>query len=268
MPRILTSRSGGYHLSLSFPAHTHSLYSLDLATGKTSRIGAIGDGTPIVGLAVSPMGPSTLYGLTAEGRLWQFTPFAPSVILEDVEITGVPSGERIIGIDVRPATDELFGVSDASIVYVIDPESGEATAIGEAFAPMVDGELLGFDFNPTVDRIRLVDEVGQNLRLNPETGMIGKNAETGAPTIDKATAYAATDSNAGATPALSGAGYTNSVPDAQSTQLYVIDTAQDTLAIQDPPNDGVLWTVGELGTDLDGPAGFDIAASGLAYVAQ
>jgi hypothetical protein len=246
----------------------NGLYSVDLATGRTSRIGAIGDGTPIVGLAVSAEGPSSLYALTVDDRLWKITPFAPSVIGSEVEITGLGAGERLVGIDVRPATGELFAVSDASTIYVLDPMSGEATAIGEGFSPTIDGNLLGFDFNPTVDRIRVVDDAGQNLRLNPDTGQIGSNPDTGAATIDGQTAYAPTDTRAGARPTLSGAGYTNSFAGAENTRLYVIDTAQDVLAVQDPPNDGVLWTVGSLGIELDGPVGFDIATSGRAYAAQ
>lgn len=245
----------------------NGLYSIDLATGKMSRIGGIGDGTPIVGLAISEDGPTSLYALTVDNRLWRFTPFAPGIVNNDVAVSGLGAGEQLVGIDVRPATGELFAISDASTIYVLDPASGAATAIGESFMPVIDGDLLGFDFNPTVDRIRLVDDGGQNLRLNPDTGQIGSNADTGAPTIDGLTAYAATDSNAGARPTLSGAGYTNSVAGAESTKLYVIDIAQDALAIQDPPNDGVLWTVGSLGVDLDGPVGFDIAASGTAYAA-
>jgi hypothetical protein len=244
------------------------LYAIDLASGTTSRIGPIGDGAPIVGLAVSPNGPSTLYGLTADNRLRQFTPFAPGVIQNEVAISGLPAGEWLVGIDVRPATGQLFAVSDSSAIYVVDPETGQVSPVGEAFDPAIDGNLLGFDFNPTVDRIRLVDDAGQNLRLNPETGQIGSNPDTGAPTIDGNVAYADTDTSAGSRPTLSGAGYTNSVAGAENTTLYVIDTAQDVLAIQDPPNDGVLWTVGSLGLDFDGPVGFDIAVSGLAYAAQ
>ncbi len=244
------------------------LYSVDLTTGLASRIGVIGDGTPIVGLAVSAAGPSSLHALTVDNRLWTFTPFAPSVITADVEITGLAAGERLVGIDVRPATNQLFAIGDSSSIYVVDAESGRTTPVGQAFSPVIDGNLLGFDFNPTVDRIRVVDDAGQNLRLNPDTGQIGKNPDTGALTIDGFTAYASGDTNAGARPVLSGAGYTNSVAGAQSTMLYVIDTANDTLALQDPPNDGVLWTVGSLGADFDGPVGFDIAASGLAFVAR
>jgi hypothetical protein len=169
---------------------------------------------------------------------------------------------------VRPATGQVFAISDASTVYTLDTRSGMPTPVGERFMPSIDGDLLGFDFNPAVDRIRVVDDAGQNLRLNPDTGLIGSNPDTGAPTIDGFTAYADTDANAGSRPMLSGAGYTISVAGAESTKRYVIDTAQDVLAVQDPPNDGALQTVGALGIPLDGPVGFDIAASGLAYVAM
>ena len=52
-----------------------------------------------------------------------------------------------------------------------------------------------------------------------------------------------------------------------STTLYVIDTRKDSLAIQAPPNEGVLTTVGRLGVNVSGPLGFDISArDGKAYV--
>ena len=35
---------------------------------------------------------------------------------------------------------------------------------------MLAGSDFGFDFNPTVDRIRLISDADQNLRLNPMTG--------------------------------------------------------------------------------------------------
>jgi outer membrane protein assembly factor BamB len=244
------------------------LYAVDLGTGKLTRIGAIGDGTPITSLAVPVSGPSMLWALTEDGRLIRFSPVVPTAVLADVEISGLADGEHLLGIDVRPATGELFAIGDSSTVYVIDPETGEATALGDPIHPELDGKLAGFDFNPTVDRIRVVTNTGQNLRLNPDTGQIGSNADTGEPTIDAMVAFAQGDANAGVTPLPVAAGYTNSVDGAESTQLYVIDTVAGVLALQDPPNDGVLNTVGALGVSLDGPVGFDIAPNGVAYVAR
>lgn len=247
---------------------TGVLYTVSLKTGALVRVGAIGDGTPIAGLAISAAAPNMLHALTEDGRLLRFSPDAPAEVLADVGISGLGYGEVLLGIDVRPATGELVGVSDASTLYDLDPETGAATALGEPFSPAIDGDVVGFDFNPTVDRIRLVTNNGQNLRLNPETGQVGVNPDTDKPTIDSMVAYAETDPNAGKMAAPQGAGYTNSVADAESTQLYVIDLSNGTLAVQDPPNDGILNTVGALTFTLDSTVSFDIAPSGAAYAAR
>ena len=245
------------------------LYTIDLATGQTSRIGAIGDGTPIVGLAVSPNGPSTLYGLTADNRLRQFTPFAPGVIQNEVEISGRPADEWLVGIDVRPATGQLFAISSASAIYVIDPESGQATrASARPFPRPSTATCSGSTSTPPSTASA---SSTTPARTCGSIRRPARSAATPTPARPRSTApsaYAETDTSAGSRPTLSGAGYTNSVADAETTKLYVIDTMQDVLAIQDPPNDGVLWTVGALGVDFDGPVGFDIAASGRAYAAQ
>lgn len=86
------------------------------------------------------------------------------------------------------------------------------------------------------------------------------------PTIDGIIAYAEDDDNADNTPAIVGAGYTNSVPDAEETQLYVIDAENDVLALQDPPNDGTLNTIGNLDVDATGSSAFDITADGVALI--
>ena len=54
---------------------------------------------------------------------------------------------------------------------------------------------------------------------------------------------------------------------ATRTQLYVVDAATGSLALQMPPNDGILNTVGPLGVDLPDAASFDIAANGDALLA-
>ena len=162
-----------------------------------------------------------------------------------VNVTGLAAGERLTGIDYRPATGQLYGVSSFSRIYVVNAETGVARAIGTtAFTPATNGTVVGFDFNPTVDRIRLVTNAGQNLRLNPETGGV-----------------AATDGalNPG-TPSVSGVAYTNNKAGAATTVLYDIDVSTDRLLRQDPPNAGTLVQVGSLGVNAEGAGGFDIAS--------
>jgi hypothetical protein len=244
------------------------LYAVDLGTGELSMIGAIGDGESVIGLALPDpaTGGGHIFALTTEGELLVVDSADPGTIAERVAIDGLADGESLLAIDVRPATGSLYAVSDFNVLYHLDPATGEATAVGEPFDPALEFPILGFDFNPTVDRIRVVVTTGQNLRFNPETGQIGANPDTGAPTVDANVTYAAGDVNEGAAPQVVAAGYTNSVPDAEATALYVIDAAQGVLALQDPPNDGVLDTVGPLGVDATALTGFDVAASGEAYV--
>jgi hypothetical protein len=46
-------------------------------------------------------------------------------------------------------------------------------AVGSTvFSPAILGANASLDFNPTVDRIRLVTASGQNLRLHPELGTV------------------------------------------------------------------------------------------------
>ena len=124
-------------------------------------------------------------------------------------LTGVPSGETILGLDVRPANRQLYALSSVSRLYTIDVGTATATAVGTApFAPPLDGGSFGFDFNPTVDRIRVVSLTRQNLRLNQNDGTA---------TLDGRLAYAPTDAAAAATPIVVGSAYTNPVAGATAT---------------------------------------------------
>lgn len=239
------------------------LYQVDLDSGEATRVGAVGDGLALIGLAF--VDEDNAVGLTTDNELIEFSVSDPNSAKDSVSISGVGDGEYLIGIDLRPATGELIAVSDASVLYVVDLDSSEATAIDGPFSPELESDVVGFDFNPTVDRIRADVDTTQNLRLNPENGMVGTNPDTGEPTIDGRLAFADDDDNAGATANVVAAGYTNSVADAEETELYVIDSGLDVLALQDPPNDGVLNTVGALGADAGALTAFDITPSGDAY---
>ncbi|MGI8820752.1 MAG: DUF4394 domain-containing protein [Chthoniobacterales bacterium] len=200
----------------------------------------------------------TITALTSNNRLLTFDSATPQTITSTVTITGVPAGESLVGIDFRPATGGLFALSDASRIYSINEQTGLATAVGAGGAFTLVGTSFGFDFNPTVDRIRITTDSDQDLRVNPNDGTLAAT--------DGALAYAATDVNAGANPNVVASAYTNSFATAGATTLYDIDSNTDTLVIQNPPNSGTLNTVGSLGVDTGGLAGFDISGTtGVAY---
>lgn len=201
---------------------------------------------------------ATLTGVESAGRLVSFSSTSPGKVTRRA-ITGLAAGEKALGIDRRPADERLYVLGSTSRIYVVDAATGAATAAGSGpFAPAVFGNGFGWDFNPVVDRIRLTSNYAQNLRLQPDTGAVAAT--------DRSLVYAAGDVNAGKVPTVAGSAYTNAVKGAMSTQLLDIDTTTDTLALQDPPNDGALKTIGALGAgDVSNPVGFDIGAAGEAY---
>lgn len=246
------------------------LYMVDLETGQLELVGEIGDGETLNGLALMAPGEAVgpAVGLTLDNELIWFDVSTPGTIDGRMPVTGLMDGDILVGIDFRPATGDLSAIGEMSVVYSIDAETGEATATADApVDPMLEDTRLGYDFNPTVDRIRVDVNTTQNLRLNPDTGLIGMNPDTDKPTIDGNLAYAESDEHAGMQPMVVGAAYTNNMDGAETTELYVLDAATNSLAIQDPPNDGVLNTVAMLDVEIVPETSFDIAPSGEAYAA-
>lgn len=194
-----------------------------------------------------------LVGLTDGNTLVRFNSVQPG-LAKSINVTGV-SG-TLIGIDFRPANGLLYGVTDQSFLYTIDPESGIATQVATLSTPFTGGINSGVDFNPAADRLRLVGSNDQNFRVNVDTGAVADEGD-GVPG-DLNLAYASTDVNTGKDPNITAAAYVNSVAGATSTKLYDIDTTLDTLVVQDPPNSGALVTVGALGVDFGSRTGFDI----------
>ena len=193
------------------------------------------------------------YGLTSSNELIKYNAKSPERTLATIPVTGLESGEKLLAIDFRPATGQLYAVASNSRLYTINQETGASRAVGTAsFSPAINGTIAGFDFNPTVDRIRLVTSLGQNLRLNPETGTVVM--------VDGVL-------NPG-TPMVVGAAYTNSVAGAATTTLFGIDLSSQKLVKQDPPNNGTLIEVGSLGVTATGDAGFDISPDNSAALAS
>ena len=225
-------------------------------------LGLVGTAPP----ASSAPSNQTAFALTTTNKILRFRTYAPGTILSAVTVTGLEPGERLVGIDVRPATGELWAVGDADRLYTIDPASGVATERSVLSTPL-DGRHLGVDFNPTVDRLRIVSDAEQNLRVNVDTGAV---------TIDGSLGY--TGFLAAEDPKVTAAAYSNSQcgppnptpapPEPRTTTLYDLDVRLDLLSSQAPPNDGVLNAVGGLGVNVRARAGIDISGNdGTPYAA-
>ena len=213
--------------------------------------------TNVISGAIPPSS-GTILALTTTNILLNVSATSPTSILNAVVVVGLVGGDPLLGIDYRPATGQLYGISSGNRLYLINPATGVAVQVGTTNTSFtLSGTDFGFDFNPTVDRIRVVSDADQNIRLNPGTGAIAAT--------DTTLAYSATDVNVGANPNISGIAYTNNFAGATTTVLYGIDRDLDILVLQNPPNGGTLNTVGSLGVNPIADAAFDIAPSGIAY---
>jgi hypothetical protein len=198
-----------------------------------------------------------IYAVTDQAHLVSVNSSNPTALLTDRSIAGLAAGERIIGLDIRPANDELYALASTGRVLTVNRTTGRAAALTSAPFALA-GTRFGFDFNPTSDRIRVVSDADQNLRINPDNGNVIA--------ADGPIAYAAGDANAGRAPDAVASAYSNNVRFANATELFALDVAQDVLALQNPPNSGTLTTRGPLGVDAT-DAQFDIASDGVAYAA-
>lgn len=259
--------------------------SVDLANGTVGTIGAF-TAAGVNGIAVQTPAAMPFLGLSADGtQLARFSGATPGTSTS-VAIAGLAAGEVLVGIDFRPQTGQLYGLgvaeaSDTATLYLLDPQTGAATPVGTAgqvayfdaagnpvdLPPAASG--YGFDFNPTVDRVRVTTGTGLNFRVNPNNGapVDGNLNNTVTPP-----ALTNTDGLINGLPAgssgVSGAAYTNSFGQSLTggvTTQYVIDAGSDQLFIQNPPNAGTVTagiaiTLGGAPLDFSAVSGFDISS--------
>lgn len=202
-----------------------------------------------------------LFATDSQGNLLQFDSRSPRSVRSKA-IAGLPTGVVLGGIDFRPATGDLYALGSDKVVYRVNVATAIAVAEGPAFelAPdALNSGNIGFDFNPTVDKIRVTSDADDNIRLNPDEGNL----------LSKDTSLTPADVM------VVGSAYTNSsftefATRPTVTELYALDIApsKDRLWIQRPANNGTLIMPVTLGFDLGPNAGFDIAgADNVGYVA-
>jgi Domain of unknown function (DUF4394) len=185
-------------------------------------------------------------------------------------VTGLGVGETLSGIDQRPNTLGLYGmtVSTGSAnnsmvkIYALDPASGQATLVGGTASPLPGAADVpgGFDFNPIVDRMRYVNALHENARFNPNNGALAGDD---------------TDLTPAAESTIIGEAYDRNVKDSEATTLYAIDAKDSALGVQGGingsgpggANGGTIKDLGPLGFTVKpfSDGGFDINRAGTAY---
>ena len=254
-----TTRTNGAYLTIATgttAAPSTQLYTLDFITGgNMTAVGAVGPaGTLVTDIAFAISRPATLPAITGQlayalagTNLLTFDTAQPGLIRTSAGISGVDAAQTLVGIDIRPTTNTLYALgynatAQTYTLYTLNSQTGVATPVNAAPIALALGTgKIGFDFNPTVDRIRVTSGNRANFRLNPVDGTVAGT--------DTQLAYASGDANAAATPNIGASAYTNSVAGtvASTTALYNYDLGLNILATQSAPNTGVLATVGTTG---------------------
>ena len=232
--------------------------------------------TPVEPLGV--LAKENLFVVNAANQLIGLNAGQPQKVLSSRPLAGLQPQERVLGIDYRVARGQLFALGSSGHLYRIDTTTATATAVGAPVGVVLRGNEFGIDFNPTVDRVRVVSDTGLNLRLHPDTGaVVDSDPKADGLQIDGALAFDAKDINAGKPVALVAAGYTYNKQDEKITTNFAIDARQGLLVTQGTregaapavsPNIGRLFTVGALGAGSFERASFDISdVSNAAYAA-
>lgn len=203
-------------------------------------------------IAPAALAQQTVYAIGNGGSsLIRFQSDSPSNVTVLANFSGAST--FLDAIDFRPATGELFGYLDSTdSFYRVNVSTGALTSAstGASGSP-TNTFQLGLDFNPRIDRARLVTDSAQNVVYNPNDGTV-----TGATAL----AYAGGDVNFDANPSIIDNAYTQNILTATTTQQYGIDYGLNAL-VTIANNAGTLATVGPLGVDTDIYTGFDIFTS-------
>lgn len=177
-----------------------------------------------------------------------------ATVTRTMEVSGV---DRLLGIDLRPNTGQIVGVTADHTIVEIDPASGAAKTMSkmDRMLPLADGQPVIVDFNPMADKLRFMTGT-TNHRVDVDTGAV---------TVDGSLAFEEKDMHAGEAPAIVAAAYINSYGKPGKTAMYDIDSTIVALIRQTSPNDGTLAAVGKLGIDAADHYAFDVAtdASGM-----
>ena len=259
-----------------------TLLDVDLSSGaaKNPRSLALDEDEQLIGLgaptptAAVAQKPGEFAGLTTGDKLITFNRGAPGKLCSSAGVTGLAAGEKLLGIDVRPADGKLYGLADSGKLYTLMLPGAEARLVSTLAADAADtsepfgklaGTQLGLGWNPVADRLRVLGDGGQNLRIQPTTGATTSDAALSG-VMDLGAVEAA---------------YTNSFGGAKSTTLFALSSAQGLVRIgSEPasggvcapeldagnPNCGVVRAIGSLGLMDVHVHGFDIdGRTGMAW---
>jgi hypothetical protein len=188
-------------------------------------------------------------------KIERFSSASPGQVAGAKTVIGLAGGETLLGIDVRPATGQLMALGSTGALYQLNTASGVATKVGDGQSLAGFGTDFGVDFNPMVDRLRVVSDEEKNFRLNPLNGTVAGN-----------------DTALNPAGSVVSVAYDRNTPAGPATTLFGIDSASGRLVriggvdgTSPSPNSGAVADIGSLGVPTGSSPGFDVSPDGTAY---
>lgn len=212
-----------------------------------------------------------LFALRSDNTLLAFDSGSPGVVTP-ISVSGLGADVSLQAIDFRPADGRLYAIgSDAAganvRLYRIDHLTGVASAIGSAVPVSPASAMIGMDFDPVVDRLRVTNAARANFRMNPNDGTM----------LDGDSGIAGTQQDTPLSPAQTyyDAAYDRSVAGIGASTLFAINFSGDILVRVGgvdgipSPNTGAATSVGVLGIlQQPGVRGLDFVGPWLYLVAR
>jgi hypothetical protein len=225
----------------------------------------------LAGLLVpASAGAETIYTIdnAAPPMLQSFDSATPGTLTNVGSVTGLQAGERLMGIDIKPDSGELYGVGSTSRLYKISRATGAATAVGTGGFGLLFGvqDAMDMDFDPTTGLLRIVTDTKQNVRVNAESGQIAYRDGDIHPG----------DSDISPNPSVAGLGYSNNYRGSTDSVLRGYEYNADDVVILGVTSGptvaevGVVYEVSDMpGIVVQGGSspriGYDVSPGGTTY---
>jgi hypothetical protein len=188
-----------------------------------------------------------LAGLTDDNTVLYFRSDSPGNLQSAVSVTGLQTGEKLLGISWVASTGRLYALGSTNRVYVLNTITGAATPLTNIpFTPPLNGTIFAFGVDAQVQQARSYSETNQDLRISTVNGQVAG--------VDAAYAYEPTDPNVATAPILAALGYTVPPVGGGAPAMYALDSATSSL-VTAPTAAAIVRTIGPLGVSISGQAG-------------
>jgi len=124
--------------------------------------------TTLLLLPAPALGAEAFMGVLEDGRMVRFTSQSPYSLSTPRDPVGLAPGERLVAVSDGPRGPVAVGSS--ARLYALDPDSGQAKAIGAPFEQGLRGSRFTLAAAPGATSARLLSDVGQDLVVDLQTG--------------------------------------------------------------------------------------------------